>query len=66
MLDLLNRLIAIEDRYVEVSKLITDPSVISDMKRYPALMKEYKDLEEIVEKGRLYKKTKEDFHLLRL
>lgn len=61
MLDLLNRLIAIEDRYVEVSKLITDPSVISDMKRYPALMKEYKDLEEIVEKGRLYKKTKEDF-----
>jgi peptide chain release factor 1 len=61
MLDLINRLIAIEDRYMEVSKLITDPSVISDMKRYPVLMKEYKDLEVIVEKGRLYKKSKEDF-----
>ena len=47
MIDLLQRLLAIEDRYIEVSKLITDPSVISDMKRYPSLMKEYKDLEKI-------------------
>ena len=61
MIDLLQRLLAIEDRYIEVSKLITDPSVISDMKRYPSLMKEYKDLEKIVEKGRLYKKSKDDF-----
>jgi len=61
MLDLVSRLVAIEDRYIEVSKSITDPSVISDMKRYPALMKEYKDLESIVEKGRLYKKAKDDF-----
>lgn len=61
MLDLVQRLLAIEDRYVEVSKLITDPSVIADMKRYPALMKEYKDLESLVEKGRAYKKAKDDF-----
>jgi peptide chain release factor 1 len=61
MLDLVNRLLAIEDRYGEVAKLITDPSVISDMKKYPALMKEYKDLESIVEKGRQYRKAKEDF-----
>ena len=61
MIDLLQRLLAIEDRYVEVSKLITDPSVISDMKRYPSLMKEYKDLEKLVDKGRLYKKSKDDF-----
>ena len=61
MLDLVQRLLAIEDRYVEVSKLITDPSVIADMKRYPALMKEYKDLESLVEKGKAYKKAKDDF-----
>jgi len=61
MLDLVQRLLAIEDRYVEVSKLITDPSVISDMKRYPTLMKEYKDLESLVEKGKLYQKAKDDF-----
>ncbi len=61
MLDLVQRLLAIEDRYVEVSKLITDPSVIADMKRYPSLMKEYKDLESLVEKGRAYKKAKDDF-----
>jgi peptide chain release factor 1 len=61
MLDLVQRLLAIEDRYVEVSKLITDPSVIADMKRYPSLMKEYKDLESLVEKGRVYKKAKDDF-----
>ncbi len=61
MLDLIQRLLAIEDRYVEVSKLITDPSVIADMKRYPSLMKEYKDLESLVEKGRAYKKAKDDF-----
>ncbi len=61
MLDLVQRLLAIEDRHVEVSKLITDPSVIADMKRYPSLMKEYKDLENLVEKGKLYKKAKDDF-----
>lgn len=61
MLDLLQRLLAIEDRHVEVSKLITDPSVIADMKRYPSLMKEYKDLESLVEKGKLYRKAKDDF-----
>lgn len=36
--------------------MITDPSVISDMKRYPTLMKEYKDLSVLVEKYNEYKK----------
>ena len=45
MTDLLPRLEAIADRYNEVGKMITDPTVIADMKRYPQLMKEYKDLE---------------------
>lgn len=52
---LLDKLEAIYNRFKEVSQLITDPSVISDMKRYIQLNKEYKDLEEIVEAYKEYK-----------
>ena len=44
---LLTRLDGIEARFEEVSTLITDPSVIADMKRYVRLTKEYKDLEKL-------------------
>jgi peptide chain release factor 1 len=40
---LLSRLDGIEARFEEVSTLITDPSVIADMKRYVRLTKEYKE-----------------------
>ena len=43
---LLPRLEAIRARYEEVEKLISDPSVISDMTRFKRLNKEYKDLQE--------------------
>lgn len=42
---LLERLSAIHDRYLELGKQITDPSVITDMRKYPVLMREYKELE---------------------
>jgi len=45
---LLQRLDGIESRFEEISTLITDPSVISDMKRYVRLTKEYKELEKLV------------------
>lgn len=48
MSSLLEKLAAINDRYIEVSNMITDPDVISDMKRYVKLNKEYKDLGVIV------------------
>ena len=38
----------IRERFHEVSKMIVDPDIISDMKRYVKLNKEYKDLEKIV------------------
>lgn len=38
----------IRERFIEVSKMIVDPDIISDMKRYVKLNKEYKDLEKIV------------------
>ncbi|MBL7943472.1 MAG: peptide chain release factor 1 [Flavobacteriales bacterium] len=59
---MLDRLTAIVDRFHEVSKLITDPSVIADMKRYPALMKEYKDLSVVNEKYLAYRKLLEDLN----
>lgn len=52
---LLTRLDGIEARFEEVSTLITDPSVIADMKRYVRLTKEYKDLEKLTRATRNYK-----------
>lgn len=52
---LLERLDGIDARFAEVSTLITDPSVISDMKRYVKLTKEYKDLEKLTSTTRHYR-----------
>lgn len=52
---LLSRLEGIEARFAEVSTLITAPDVISDMKRYVKLTKEYKDLEKLTQATRKYK-----------
>lgn len=52
---LLSRLDGIEGRFDEVSTLITDPAVISDMRRYVRLTKEYKDLEKLVAVTRRYR-----------
>lgn len=54
MADLLKKLSFIAERHDEVAKLIVDPDVISDMKRYASLMKEYKDLGIIVEAYKEY------------
>jgi len=45
---LLEKLDGLHNRFMEVSTLITDPSVIGDMKRYVKLNKEYRDLEKIL------------------
>ncbi|MCI9284751.1 MAG: peptide chain release factor 1 [Muribaculaceae bacterium] len=52
---LLARLEGIDARFEEVSTLITDPSVIADMKRYVRLTKEYKDLEKLTAVTRRYR-----------
>lgn len=52
---LTEKLEAIKERFIEVGELITQPDIMSDMKRYIQLNKEYKDLEIIVE---LYKEYK--------
>lgn len=45
---LINKMSSISDRYHEVEKLVGDPDVIKDPKRYRDLMREYKRLESIV------------------
>ncbi len=52
---LLEKLDGLVARFEEVSTLITDPSVISDMNRYVRLNKEYRDLELIVNAQKEYK-----------
>ena len=52
---LLEKIEGLYHKFEEVSTLITDPAVISDMKRFVKLNKEYRDLEQIVNAGNRYK-----------
>lgn len=52
---ILNRLEGVKARFQEVGLLITDPSVISDMKRYIKLNREYKHLEPVIEAYEAYR-----------
>ena len=52
---LLEKLDALGIRFEEIGTLITDPEVISDMKRFVKLNKEYRDLEKIVSARDIYK-----------
>ena len=52
---MLDKLEAIKNRFDEVSELIVDPNIISDMKQYIQLNKEYKDLQPIIESYHEYK-----------
>ena len=52
---MLEKLEAIKNRFDEVSELIVDPNIISDMKQYIQLNKEYKDLQPIIEAFQKYK-----------
>ncbi|MBO4268084.1 MAG: peptide chain release factor 1 [Bacteroidaceae bacterium] len=56
---LLDKLDGLEARFQEVSLLITDPSVIADMKRFVKLNREYRDLEPVVAARREYIKLRD-------
>lgn len=47
---MLHKLEAIKERFNEVGKLLVDPSVMNDMKRFVQLNKDYKELEPLVQK----------------
>jgi len=44
---MVDKLEAIKQRFIEVSEAILDPNIMSDMKRYTSLNKEYKELNKI-------------------
>lgn len=52
---LLEKLDTLVIRFEEIGKLITDPAVIGDMKRFVKLSKEYRDLEKIADARKKYK-----------
>ena len=55
------KLEAVERRYEELNKLISDPEVIARQNEWKNLMKEHSDMVDIVEKYREYKKVKEAY-----
>jgi len=52
---ILERLEGVKTRFIEVGDLLTQPEILSDMKRYVKLNKEYKDLLPVVESYERYK-----------
>lgn len=52
---ILDRLEGVKSRFEEVSRLISEPDIVSDMKKYIRLNKEYKNLEPIVQNYNEYK-----------
>ncbi|WP_299549942.1 peptide chain release factor 1 [uncultured Helicobacter sp.] len=54
MLMLASKLQPFIQRYDEISALLVDPNILNDVKRITELSKEQSDLEELVEKARVY------------
>ena len=54
---MLSKLQAVEDKYLELESLISDPDVMRDMDKWQRYGKEHASLEPIVAKFRLYKKV---------
>ena len=55
-----DKLEAIKNRFIEVGEMLVQPDIMSDMKNYSKLSKEYKDLEKIVNKYDEYQKVIND------
>ena len=55
MTDMLEKLEAINKKYIELQEKINDPAIINDMKNYVKLNKEYKDLEPVITAYKEYK-----------
>ena len=52
---MLDKLVAINDRYLEVERLISSSDAMNDMKLFIQLSKEYKDLEPIIKAYKQYR-----------
>ncbi len=54
---MLEKLQAVEDKYMELESLISDPDTIQDIERWQRYSKEHASLTPVVEKFRVYKKV---------
>lgn len=59
---LLEKVLSLRDKYESLSAQLTDPEIMSDMKKYVQLNKEYKELEPIIEAGEKYEKMINDLN----
>ena len=57
---MIQKLDAVEKRYIELTEKISDPEVIANQSEWRNLMKEHAEIEPIVEKYREYKKVKQN------
>lgn len=55
---MIEKVIAIEDKYNEINERLMQPDVLNDSQTYTALMKEYASLTPIIEKYKEYKQAK--------
>jgi peptide chain release factor 1 len=55
-----DKLEAIENKFDEINQKLSDPEIISAQDEYRKLMKEFSELQELVEKYREYKKVKSE------
>ncbi len=54
---ILEKLEGVKDRFEEIQRLLGEPDIISDMKRYVRLNKEYKELQPVIEAFSAYKEV---------
>ncbi len=57
---MLEKLQAIENKFLEIESMLGDPSIIADVNRFTKINREHSSLQPIVEKFRAYKKICED------
>ena len=57
---LVDKILALQEKYMSLQEQLSDPAVIADMKKYVQLNKDYKELEPIVKTGLEYKKMVEE------
>lgn len=54
---MIDKLEAIQERYYHLEEQLSDPNVYNDMDRYTQISKDYKELKEVVDAFKVYKKT---------
>ena len=54
--NLLDKVLSLQDKFQQLQNELSSPEVMSDMKRYVQLNKDYKELEPIIKAGREYEK----------